>query len=376
MIDSSQAFTASDSQHMRRAIALSRNALGFASPNPAVGCVVVKANEIIGQGCTQAFGGPHAEAVALKDVGEAARGATLYVSLMPCAHHGKTPPCTDAIISAGIARVVVALDDPDPVSGKGKEVLEKAGVKVEIGLLAEEALEVLAGFIKFVKTGIPLLRLKYAMTLDGKLATRTGSSEWISSEESRAEVQVLRCESDALMVGAGTVQADNPLLTVRDSKQWQPARVIVDSKCSTSPEAKIFQEGKGKVIVLVTDSAPEASCRAWEEQGAEIILLPEDNGGVDLPEALRALGAIGIRNILCEGGSRLAGSLFDAGLIDEVITYVAPKLCGGAEALTPIGGEGIPKMPDARKLTHVTMDTIGGDLRIRGRVGEWEWAEI
>jgi diaminohydroxyphosphoribosylaminopyrimidine deaminase / 5-amino-6-(5-phosphoribosylamino)uracil reductase len=369
-------FSDADTAFMRRALELARKALGPASPNPAVGCVIAAGDTVAGEGWTQPFGGPHAEVQALEEAGSAARGATAYVTLMPCAHTGKTPPCAPALIDAGIVRVVAALEDPNPESLDGAQVLRDGGVGVECGLCAEEAFGIIAGFVKHLRTGLPLVRLKYAMTLDGKIATRTGSSQWISSGESRGEVQRLRRESDAVLVGVGTVLADDPRLNVRDPQSaWQPRRCIVDSRCRTPADAHIFSERGGEVVILCSASAPEAERKRLAAAGATVIAVGDSDGDrPDLDAALKALAGTGVRTILCEGGATLAGALFDARLADEVIAYVAPKLAGGAEALSPLGGEGVECMADALPLARVRYGQSGPDLRIRARVGAWEWA--
>ncbi|MFH0911447.1 MAG: bifunctional diaminohydroxyphosphoribosylaminopyrimidine deaminase/5-amino-6-(5-phosphoribosylamino)uracil reductase RibD [Planctomycetota bacterium] len=373
MPEETMRFSESDRARMRTALELARKGLGAASPNPAVGCVIVKHGRVAGEGFTQAFGGPHAEPVALLAAGETARGATAYVTLMPCAHRGKTGPCTDALIQAGVVRVVAAVEDPDPVSLDGASVLRAAGVAVETGLLADEALSVIDGFVKHLRTGLPVVRLKFAMTLDGKTATRAGESRWISSPEAREQVQILRAESDAALVGAGTVLLDNPRLNVRDASRWQPRRVVADSRCRTPLDARLFSEPGGEVVILTTASSPPESRKALEGAGARVLVVPEKRGRVDLTEGLKALAGLGVRSVLCEGGGTLAGALFDAGLVDEVIVYVAPKILGGEDAPSPVEGEGFARMADALLLTHVVTERVGPDLCLRGRVGEWGW---
>ncbi|MHC4871601.1 MAG: bifunctional diaminohydroxyphosphoribosylaminopyrimidine deaminase/5-amino-6-(5-phosphoribosylamino)uracil reductase RibD [Planctomycetota bacterium] len=364
-------------KYMLNAIKLAENGLGWSSPNPAVGCILVKNNQIIAEGWTQPFGKAHAEAAAVEKAGEDARGATAYVTLMPCAHHGKTPPCTDAIIKSGIKRVVVAIDDPNPTSLNGKEVLEKNDIKVSVGICAEEAAEGLAGFLKHTKTGSPLISLKYAMTLDGKIATKTGSSSWISCEESRADVQYLRSKSDAVMVGSGTVKADNPRLNVRDNEKWQPSRVIIDSTAGIPLESKLFSEPGGKIVVVTTEKADNSKIKDLESNGAEIMVCSSDsNNKVNLSDAVKKLGEKGITSILCESGGKLSGTLFDNNLIDEVTCYLCPKICGGSEAHSPVAGRGIELMDNAVELNNLNHTFIGSDIKVTGRLGTWKWLKV
>jgi diaminohydroxyphosphoribosylaminopyrimidine deaminase/5-amino-6-(5-phosphoribosylamino)uracil reductase len=248
---------------------------------------------------------------ALAQAGAAAQGATAYVTLMPCDHTGKTPPCTQALIRAGVTRVVAAIDDPNPVSGDGRATLAGAGIRVETGLLAAEAAQGACGFLKHLATGLPFLQLKYAMTLDGKTATHRGDSQWVSSDAARVEVQAWRAQADAVMVGIGTALADDPRLTVRDEALPQPRRVVVDSGCRLSPEARLCQEGQGEVIVLTTERPPADRVLALESAGVTVVRLGAVTEHVDLAAGLQALAAIGIRTILCEGGATLAGSLLD-----------------------------------------------------------------
>lgn len=366
--------TDSDKQFMLKAITAGKKGLGWASPNPAVGAVIVKGDKIVSEGFTQPFGKAHAEAFAIEKASGSASGATLYVTLMPCAHHGKTPPCTEAIIKSGIKKVFVAVDDPNPTSLNGKEILEKAGVEVITGLCEGEVKEGLAAFFKYIKTGLPLVRLKYAMTLDGKIATRTGSSSWISNEESRADVQLLRSQSDAIMVGSGTVLSDNPRLNVRDKSKWQPKRIIIDSECKTPLESKIFTEPGGEVLIVTTEHAEKDKIQKLEAKGAKILPCGAcENKKVDLQAALSLLAKKGITSILCESGGTLSGALFDKGLIDEVICYICPKICGGKEAHTPVAGSGLEDMESALNLTNIRQEMFDSDIKITGRLGNWDW---
>jgi len=362
-----------DARHMQRAVELARRGLGCVSPNPPVGCVIARGEMILGEGWHEAYGGPHAEVHALEKAGPAAAGATVYVTLMPCAHHGKTPPCTEALIRARVGRVVAAVDDPNPESGDGGAILRRAGIPVDVGLGAHEAAYTVRGFLKHVATGLPFVCLKYAMSLDGKIATRTGDSRWISGEEARAEVQQLRTEHDAILVGAGTVRVDDPRLTVRAGAQPQPRRVIVDSQCRLSPDARIFQEGTGEIVILTTREALVEAIHPLEAAGATVIRVDTRHGRVDLAEGLRALAALGVRLVLCEGGAMLAGSLLEETLVDELVVYIAPKLLGGQDAPSAVHGTGLGSVAEAWQMHDWVWRPVGPDLCVRGRVGDWSW---
>lgn len=366
-------WTAADHEYMARAIDLSHNALGWASPNPAVGCVIVKDGMILGEGWTQPCGGLHAEPTALNDClrrGNTPHGATAYVTLMPCHHIGRTPPCTERLIAEGIARVVVACDDPHPISGEGDTALRDAGIIVEVGLMEQEAAQIMAGFIQHVYSGIPRLRLKYAMSMDGKIATHTGHSQWITGEAARADVQRLRTQHDAIMVGSGTMLADDPRLTVRnDDCAFQPRRVVVDATCRflenrTPGSFRLFTEHGGGVYIITTDQAPLQRIQMLKDTGANLIITPEAFGHVDLPHALRQLSDMGVRSILCEGGGGLAGALHKSDLIDDVIVYIAPKIIGGTSAPSPIAGAGITTMSQAETATLRSIEHFGNDIRL------------
>ncbi len=364
--DDADCFSAIDREHMRRAIDLAGRGLGRVSPNPPVGCVIAMGHEVVAEGWHQEYGGPHAEVNALAQAGERAKDATAYVTLMPCAHFGKTPPCTSALIEASVKRVVVAVDDPNPQSGDGRNILARAGIRVEIGLLRSEAAEVMRGFLKHVTTGLPFLTLKYAMTLDGKIATNTGDSRWISCEESRGQVQAMRARSDGVMVGIGTALADDPRLTVREPHLPQPWRIIVDSTCRLLPKARVFKEGAGKVMVVTTSTAPAEQVHALEHAGATVVRVRGGAERVDLPEAMRALAGIGLRELLCEGGAGLGAGLLEADLVDRVVAYIAPKIVGGTGALSAITGRGVGLMSQAIPLTGLRVEMCGSDIRVEG----------
>jgi diaminohydroxyphosphoribosylaminopyrimidine deaminase/5-amino-6-(5-phosphoribosylamino)uracil reductase len=360
--------------YMAQALSLARLAIGHVSPNPAVGAVIVRGDRVVGQGYTQPPGGAHAEVVALKEAGEYAHGATLYVTLEPCCHYGRTPPCTRALIEAGIAGVHAAILDPNPVvSGKGVAELERAGIPVVTGEHAEEACEIAEAYGKHITTGMPFVTAKYAMSLDGKIATRAGDSKWISGDESRRYVHYLRYIADAIMVGVNTVLTDDPQLTVRCCSRGglsheQPLRVIVDAGGRTPPGARVFQS-PGHVLLATSAAMPEDRARAYVAAGAEVLRLPASRGLVDVKALMKALGEREITSVLVEGGGRLFGSLFDAGLVDKVIAFVAPVVIGGAKAGTPVAGKGAVRVADSIKLERVRTRTINGDIMISGYTG-------
>ncbi|MFM8703893.1 MAG: bifunctional diaminohydroxyphosphoribosylaminopyrimidine deaminase/5-amino-6-(5-phosphoribosylamino)uracil reductase RibD, partial [Planctomycetia bacterium] len=341
---------------MQRAIELARGGEGRVEPNPMVGAVVTAAGTIIGEGFHQRFGGPHAEVGALLAAGAAARGATLYVTLEPCCHHGKTPPCTEAIIKAGIARVVIAARDPFPaVNGGGIAALRAAGIAVEAGLCEREATRLTAPFRKLVETKKPWVIAKWAMSLDGRMATATGESQWISSPESRAIVHQLRGRVDAIVVGIGTALADDPLLTARPddgtAPKRQPLRVVLDSEARLPLESRLVQTARDQAVLGATGpAAPPARREALAAAGCEIWIAPAADPGERLDLLLAQLGRRQCTNVLVEGGSGVLGSLFDRGAADEVWAFIAPKIIGGAAAPAPIGGRGIAGMADAAGL--------------------------
>lgn len=368
---------ASPADVMRRAIELARRREGFVEPNPMVGSVVVDDRlQLLGEGYHERFGGPHAEVGALAQAGEKARGATLFVTLEPCCHHGKTPPCTEAVIRAGIRKVVVGLSDPFPqVAGKGIAQLQAAGVDVEVGLLKEEVRRVNAPFLKLVKTGLPYVHAKWAMTLDGKIASRTGASKWISNEASRAVVHRLRGRMDAVVIGIGTALADDPLLTARPPGPRKPVRVVIDSQLWLPPTSQLVRTARESPVLLVcSPKAQEAEKRALAAAGVEIFVGSQDlhiptPGRIDVKAVLRQLGETRrFTNILVEGGSKLLGTLFDEQLIDEAHVFVAPKLMGGATAKSPIAGVGLSECPAIPSLDNPTVEILNGDVYIHGPV--------
>ena len=357
------------------ALDLARKGLGRVSPNPAVGAVVVKDGKVAGEGLHESFGGPHAEVVAIGAAGERAKGGTLYVSLEPCRHEGKTPPCTDAILDAGIARVVYACADPNREAAGGGELLKQKGVEVAGDVLGEKAREFYAYFFKHVRRGKSFVTAKWAMTADGRLATRTGDSRWVTSDESRARGRMLRAESDAVMVGVGTVLRDDPRLTARTADGREPVRVIVDSGLRTPPASELFSVAGGGVLVACVESAPAEREEALRRRGADVVRLPAPGDRVSLEALFDALHERGKLRLLLEGGGTLLGAAFDARRVDEVCVFMAPKVVGGEQAPGAVQGRGVARMADALELTRERWENVGADMMLRGRVGEWDWME-
>ena len=364
---------APDVKYMRRALALAAWARGRTGPNPLVGAVIVQGGEVVGEGYHQAAGGAHAEVHAINHAGAAARGGTLYVTLEPCAHYGRTPPCTEAIIRSGIAQVFAAHVDPNPrVGGKGIQELEEAGVRVHVGLCETEALRLNEIFIKYIRTNQPFVILKSAMSLDGKIATVTGESQWISSEASRLEGHEIRDTVDAILVGVKTVISDDPSLTTRlpgrDGKD--PARVIVDSECRTPPRARVLNpDSNGYAIVATTRRASEERIARLEAMGAKVLVVEEEENRVCLSSLVQSLGEKGITSVLIEGGAEVNASALKAGIVDKVMFFIAPKIIGGTDAPSPIGGEGIQRLAEAHELHDVAIKSIDGDILIEGYLG-------
>ena len=360
--------------YMEQALSLARLALGQASPNPAVGAVVVKAGVVIGQGYTQPPGSHHAEVLALKQAGEEARGGVMYVTLEPCCHYGRTPPCTRVITSAGISEVHMAMLDPNPmILRRGKDELEREGIKTYIGEHEGEAKEINEAYTKFITTGIPFVTAKFAISLDGKIATRKGDSRWISGSEARKYVHNLRYTTDAIMAGVNTVLADDPHLTTRccggrgGTARKQPLRVIVDGEGRTPLTARVFKQPGKTLLALGRKATPEEKA-AFTQVGAEILELPTAEGLVDLEGLLVTLGEQEVTSVLVEGGGILFGSLFDCGLVDKVIAFIAPIIIGGAEAKTAVAGRGVDKVADSLKLERVRVERLGDDLAVSGYV--------
>ena len=355
-----------DAHFMRAALSLARRVLGTVWPNPAVGCVLVKDGEVVGRGWTQPGGRPHGETEALARAGALAQGATAYISLEPCAHHGKTPPCADALIAAGIARAVVAIEDPDPrVAGRGLERLRTAGIKVETGIGAKEATEINAGFFKRIAEGRPLVTLKLASTLDGRIATASGESQWITGEAARDRAHLLRATHDAVMVGVGTVVADNPELTCRlpGLEARSPVRIVIDGSLRTPLTVKLIAHAKQVPTWIVhRHGADAARCQALRDCGVELIEVPvSESVEMDLTVAFAELGRRGLTRVLVEGGAGLAGELMEEGLVDRLAWFHAPMLIGG-DGLPAIAAFGVEKLGMAPKFKRLSLETIGNDV--------------
>jgi diaminohydroxyphosphoribosylaminopyrimidine deaminase/5-amino-6-(5-phosphoribosylamino)uracil reductase len=359
---------------MLRAIELAERGRGYVEPNPLVGAVVVRDGQNVGEGWHQKFGQAHAEVNALAAAGDAARGATLYVTLEPCCHHGKTPPCTDAILRAGVARVVAAMADPFPqVAGQGAERLRAAGVVVEFGHGGQFARRQNAPYLKLLTAGRPYVHAKWAMTLDGKIATRTGDSKWISGPASRAIVHALRGRMDGILVGIGTALADDPLLTARPPGPRTPTRVVVDSRARLPLASQLVRTAREvATLIATTPAASPAATDALRVQGCEVLTVPPDDAGrPSLAALLSELGRRRWTNLLIEGGSAVLGNCLDARLMDELDVFLAPKLIGGADARTPVGGEGIAKMAEALRFRQVLWQrTDDGDFYLQLRTDE------
>jgi diaminohydroxyphosphoribosylaminopyrimidine deaminase / 5-amino-6-(5-phosphoribosylamino)uracil reductase len=355
-----------DEAWMARAVALAEQGRGRVSPNPMVGAVLVRDGRVVGEGFHEAAGRPHAEAVALAAAGELARGATCYVTLEPCAHQGRTPPCADALVAAGVARVVAAVGDPDRrVDGAGLARLRAAGVAVQVGVGAEAATEQNAAYLTHRRLGRPRITLKAAASLDGRVAAPDGTSRWITGPAARADAHRLRAEADAVCVGAGTALADDPRLTVRlpGFAGRQPLRVLVDAAGRVGAGGHLF-DAEAETLVATTAAAPAAAVEAWKAAGAEIVVCAGGPGGVDLPDLARALGTRGVLELLVEGGPTLQASLWAAGLADRLVWYLAPLAIGGAGAPGLLGGAGAATLADARRLRLAAVDRIGDDLRV------------
>jgi len=334
-------------------------------PNPLVGAVVVREDRVVGRGYHRTFGGPHAEIHALNDAGDAARGATLFVTLEPCCHHGKTPPCTERIIAAGVRRVVVAVRDPNPlVNGSGIACLRCAGIEVTEGVLAEAATQQNEVFFTFIRHGRPFVHLKLAMSLDGRIATKTGDARWISSELARTEAHRLRRKHMAILVGVGTVIADDPLLTVRHVTGRSPIPIVLDGSGRFPQQARLLRRDPRPIIV--TTQMPAKLEGELASRGARVWRVPAPSGGIDLPRLMSRLAQHGIDSVLVEGGGETAATLLDARLVDKASLFIAPLLIGGRGAVPAVGGAGADQIADALRLHRVTVDWIGDDLLYTG----------
>jgi diaminohydroxyphosphoribosylaminopyrimidine deaminase / 5-amino-6-(5-phosphoribosylamino)uracil reductase len=360
-----------DRQYMRRALRLAERARGLTSPNPMVGAVVVAGDEVVGEGLHQRAGAAHAEIEALRASGERCHGATLYVTLEPCAHHGRTPPCAPHVAASGVGRVVAAIADPNPlVSGRGFEILRAAGLTVTTGVLATEAEEQNRVFLTAMRAGRPHVTLKGAMTLDGKIADAHGVSRWITGEEARRRAHRIRSESDAILVGVDTVLHDDPELTVRLGRPWprEPYRVVLDSYARTPPASRLIAGGTPeRALILVGPAAPAERVRALESRGATVVPCGASDGRIDLANALAELFSREVRAVLVEGGGEVHMSFLDAGLVDRVAVFVAPLVLGGRGAVSLVGGAG-RKLADAVKLRPLSVERVGADILIEADV--------
>ena len=356
-----------DETFMARALELALRGRGSVEPNPMVGAVIVREGCVIGEGLHQRFGGPHAEVEAIAATAGETTGATMYVTLEPCCHHGKTPPCVEAILAAGIARVVVAMEDPDAnVAGKGLEALRDSGVEIVTGVCESEAKELLAAYVKLRKTGRPWVICKWAQSLDGRIATHTGDSKWISGEASRKRVHEVRSFCDGICVGAGTVAADDPLLTNRSGSGRHPARVVLDGTLSIDPACQLVTTAsESPVIVVATTDAPADKADALAAAGVEVLRLPAGDGGADLRAMLDELGKRNWTYLLVEGGRAVLESFIGEGLADELMVFIAPVLIGGSESPGPVRWGDLDTVSEARRLPAPSVERIEDDLLLR-----------
>jgi diaminohydroxyphosphoribosylaminopyrimidine deaminase/5-amino-6-(5-phosphoribosylamino)uracil reductase len=351
---------------MRQALRLARRGAGKTSPNPAVGCVIVKDGVIVGQGWHKKAGTPHAEVHALAQAGKRACGADVYVTLEPCSHHGRTPPCAEALIEASVASVQIGMRDPNPlVSGRGMELLRSAGIQVRCGILEHECIRLNEPFIKHVTSGMPFVILKSAMTLDGKTATSTGESKWITNDKSRRYVHRLRSMVDAVMVGVGTVLADDPHLTCRlPGNNRNPVRVIVDSTLRTPLDSNVLSREQSGTTILATIENNPSLIASYEERGAKVMVCSERDGRVELMDMMQRLGSLGIQSLLLEGGSFLASSALHDGLIDKFLLFYAPKFLGGEDGFGLFAGKGVDSMEGALPLKDISVRHFGDDIMV------------
>ena len=358
-----------DSSYMALAVELAERGVGWVSPNPLVGAVLVKDGRIIGQGWHARCGGLHAEREAFAACTESPVGATLYVTLEPCCHHGRQPPCTEAILEAGISRVVVGSGDPNPlVAGKGLEFLRAHGVEVEAGVLQAECDALNDVFFHYIRTKRPYVVMKYAMTLDGKIATRTGASQWITGEAARSRVHQDRHRYAAIMVGVGTVLADDPLLTCRMEGGRNPVRVICDTHLRTPLESQIVRTAGEIPTILAVGEAASAQAAPYRDAGCQVWVLPERDGHVDLSALMERLGAAEIDSVLLEGGGTLNWAALESGIVQRVQAYIAPKLFGGRDAKSPVAGLGVELPAQAVGLKNITVTPIGEDFLLESEV--------
>ena len=367
-----------DEQYMRQALDLARNGRGRTSPNPVVGAVIVKDEVIVGRGWHQKAGTAHAEIHALAEAGSAAKNATIYVTLEPCCHQGRTGPCTEAILAAGIERVVVAMVDPNPlVAGCGISRLRERGLTVDTGVLSDEAAQLNAPFIKWISCSMPFVTMKNGISLDGKIATQTGESRWITGAESRLEVHRMRNMSDAIITGIGTVLADDPELTTRLPEGGKsPVRVVLDRMARTPVGAKILNIQAAPTIIAVSAASPQERRDALAAAGAEVLIVPETEGKLDLAFLLRSLGQRCLTNVMVEAGGSLNSSFLFGNYVDKVVLFIAPKIIGGSGAPGPYGGTGCGALSEAVELEDMIVRHLGEDLMVEGFVKRRESRDV
>lgn len=359
---------------MNRALELAARAAGETSPNPMVGAVLVKDGVIVGEGYHRRAGEPHAEILAIRSAGNDAAGTELYVNLEPCCHHGRTPPCTDAIAAAGIERVFAAVKDPNPlVAGKGGRELEGRGIPVSYGLAEEAAKRLNECYFKYARTGLPFVFIKSAVTLDGKIATRSGDSRWITGEEERTLVHGLRSSSDAILTGIGTVIADDPLLTARigGKEGRSPLRIVIDPMLKIPAKARVLQQdGSAATVIVASSYSSRKRARELEEQGARVIVM--EGKRVDMAQLMRSLGREGITSVMIEGGAEVCASALSSGIVDKVVYFIAPKIVGGRNAPTAVGGDGVELLRDAITLRDVSYTPVGSSIMVQGYLSNGE----
>ena len=361
----------SDIEYMKRALKLARKGLGHVNPNPLVGAVIVKAGKIIGEGYHQSYGGPHAEINAFASLKESPVGATLYVTLEPCSHEGKTPPCVDAVMKSGVARVVVASLDPNPlVSGRSIAKMQEVGIDVEVGMLKEACDELNAPFFHYITHQTPYVVMKYAMTADGKIATHTGASRWITGEIARAKVHKDRHRYTGIMVGVGTVIADDPMLDCRIENGKNPTRIICDTTLRTPVDSRVIRTAVAIPTILLSACTDVTKHYPYTTAGCQIITVPLKGDQLDLQVGMKILAEIGIDSILLEGGATLNASAMEAGVVQKVQTYIAPKLFGGRAAPTPIAGLGVDHPDQAYRLKNRQITVLGEDILIESEVAK------
>jgi len=372
-----------DEKYMAKAIELAEKARGCTSPNPMVGAIIVKDGRIIGEGYHQKAGEPHAEVYALHQAGMDARGATLYVTLEPCSHYGKTPPCAKRVIAAGISRVVIGMIDPNPlVAGKGLAMLQEAGIEVEIGVLERQCVEMNEAFITYIKTGKPFVILKSAMSIDGKIATASGESKWITNEEARIDGHRIRKEVDAMLVGVGTIIADDPLLSCRlpqETVENQPHLYILDSQGRTPLDATIWTVPNRNITIFVGEECGLEQMGAFSDKGAEVIVTPSNERGLDISFILEELGARQCMSLLIEGGSQVVASFVETKSFDKLVTYIGNRIIGGIGATPAVGGLGFSSLDEAVQLDIDEVMAVGDNMKIisyrRGREGVYVYGD-